>query len=49
MSNRTDWTAPGLYQDVLAAAVGHLSKQQILQMADEVRAKGGWEFSSGGF
>lgn len=49
MSNRTDWNTPALCQDMLAAAVKHLSKQQITQMADEVRAMGGWEFSSSGF
>lgn len=48
MSKRTDWNAPGLYQDVLTAAVEHLSKQQILQMVDEVKAKG-WEFTPSGF
>lgn len=38
-------TAPrqaGLYQDIIAAAVGYLSKQQILEMSESMRAKGDW-------
>lgn len=47
---KQDWNAPGLYHDVLAATIEHLavSKQDILQIADKVKAKGNWNFSSSG-
>lgn len=47
-SFKQDWNAPGLYQDVLVAATEHLSKQDIFAIADKVKARGNWEFTSSG-
>lgn len=43
MPFKQDWNAPGLYHDVLAAMVDHLSlsKQDILQIADKAKAMSG--------
>lgn len=47
---KQDWNAPGLYQDVLAAAVVHLklSKQDIFEIAEKAKTMGNWDFSSSG-
>lgn len=44
-----DWNAPGLYRDIVAVAVEKLSKQQMLEMAEQVKAHRGYEFTPSGF
>lgn len=49
-SFKQNWEAPGLYRDVLVAAMQHLSwsKQDALQIAEIAKELGGWEFSPSG-